>query len=159
MATVLLPTPSLRPAPPVPVLSTGGGVSPSDPGAAVIRAALELHRQLGPCLLAVVYEVILARQLRQQGLAVDRQLPVPVTFEGLRWEEGFRADLIVGGRLLVEVVSEQGGAEAPAQRLLTYLRVMGLPDGLLLNFGASDPGDVVHRISHSAGGGVGAAPS
>ena len=54
MATVLLPTPSLRPAPPVPVLSTGGGVSPSDPGAAVIRAALELHRQLGPGLLAVV---------------------------------------------------------------------------------------------------------
>lgn len=124
------------------------GVVPSDLCTAVIGGALELHRQLGPGLLAVVYEVILARQLRQLGLSVERQLPVPVTYEGLRWEEGFRADLLVGGRLVIEVVSEPSLTADHERRLATYLRVMSLPVGLLLNFGAGDPLEVAHRVEN-----------
>jgi GxxExxY protein len=148
MATSLLSESPSRPAsdrtPRLPAM----GVVPSDLCTAVIGAALELHRQLGPGLLAVVYEVILARQLRQLGFSVDRQSPVPVTYEGLRWEEGFRADLLIGGRLVVEVVSESGLAEDHERRLATYLRVMSLPVGLMLNFGAGDPLEVVHRVEN-----------
>lgn len=115
---------------------------------AVVDAAHVLHRDLGPGLLKAVYEILLARELRRRGFDVARQKPVPVAFDGLQWDEGFRADLLVDGRLLVEVKSVE--APATAQALLTYLRLLRLPLGLRINFGAAKFADGVTRVVNAA---------
>lgn len=119
---------------------------------AVVEAAHQLHRELGPGLLAAVYEILLARELRRRGFAVVRQKPVPVAFDGLEWNEGFRADLVVDGRLLVEVKSVEGLAPVHPQQLRTFLRLTQLPLGLLLNFGAARFSDGVQRVVNAGGG-------
>ncbi|MEY2410238.1 MAG: hypothetical protein QOF48_2908 [Verrucomicrobiota bacterium] len=74
-------------------------------GTLVLAAAIEVHRELGPGLLKSVYEVVLPRELSNRGLAVERQVPVPIVFKGIRFDEGFRADLIVTGKVLLELKS------------------------------------------------------
>ena len=71
----------------------------------IMDAAFLIHRTLGPGLLETVYEVILAKKLSEMGLAVDRQVPVPIRFEGITFDEGFRADLIVSEKVIVELKS------------------------------------------------------
>jgi GxxExxY protein len=104
--------------------------------AMVVDAALQLHRDLGPGLLESVYEAVLAKMLEQRGLSVERQKPVPIQYQGVSLDEGFRLDLLVDGQLIVELKSVENIHPVHPKQLLTYLRLMNLPLGLLINFGA-----------------------
>ena len=106
-------------------------------GQIVIDGALRVHRALGPGLLESVYETILAYELQGQGLAVRRQVPIPIVYHTIRFDEGFRADVIVGERVLVELKSISDFTPAHRKQLQTYLRLSGLKLGYLLNFGAA----------------------
>jgi iron complex transport system substrate-binding protein len=101
----------------------------------VVDAAYEVHRGLGPGLLESVYEVVLAETVRARGLKVERQKPIPIRFDGQVFDEGFRADLIVEGRVLVELKSVEQLARVHKKQVLTYLKLSGIPLGLLINFG------------------------
>lgn len=104
--------------------------------AIVVDAALQLHRDLGPGLLESAYEAVLAKILEQRGLQVERQKPVPVQYHGVSLDEGFRLDLLVDDQLIVELKSVENIHPVHPKQLLTYLRLMNLPLGLLINFGA-----------------------
>ena len=112
----------------------------------VLNIALRLHRELGPGLLESVYEALLAAKLEQIGYVVVRQMPVNVEFEGLLFEGAFRADLIVDGRLLVEVKSIERLQPVHGKQLLTYLRLTKQPVGLLINFGGETLKEGFRRI-------------
>lgn len=114
--------------------------------AEVVDAAFHLHKDLGPGLLESVYEAVLARMLAKRGLRVERQKPVPIEFGDLRFDEGFRVDLLVEGCLVVELKSVENLAPVHAKQLLTYLRLLHLPLGLLINFGAATFKEGVRRI-------------
>ena len=104
-------------------------------GSVVVDCAVALHRDLGPGLLETVYEVILARALERRGLSVQREVAVPIEYEGETFAEGFRADLIVESKVLLELKSVERVTPAHKKQLLTYLRLTGLKLGYLLNFG------------------------
>lgn len=104
-------------------------------GTIVVNCAIQLHRALGPSLLETVYEVTLARHLEKHGLAVDRQVAIPIEFEGEKFDEGFRADLIVEGKVIIELKSVERASPVHKKQLLTYLKLTGLKLGYLLNFG------------------------
>jgi iron complex transport system substrate-binding protein len=114
--------------------------------AVIVDCGYQLHRQLGPGLLESVYEVVLAKMLEQRGLRVERQKTVPIEFCGLRFDEGFRADLLVEGLVLVELKSVESIAAVHGKQVLTYLRLLNLPVGLLMNFGAATFKDGIRRI-------------
>ncbi|MDR3403505.1 MAG: GxxExxY protein [Chthoniobacter sp.] len=101
----------------------------------VVECAYELHRELGPGLLESVYEVVLADALRSRGLLVERQRPISIVFRGKRFDEGFRADLLVENLVLIEVKSVESLARVHRKQVLTYLRLTNLQLGLLVNFG------------------------
>jgi len=103
--------------------------------ARVMDSAFHIHRELGPGLLESVYEVILARQLTEAGLYLERQVSMPVTFQEAVFDEGFRADLIVEKKVLIELKSVEKLQPVHSKQLLTYLRLTGLRLGLLINFG------------------------
>ena len=105
--------------------------------AIVVDAAFHLHRDLGPGLLESVYEAVLARMLERRGLRVERQKAVAFDFDGMHFDEGLRVDLLVEGCLVVELKSVETLAPVHAKQLLTYLRLLNLPIGLLINFGAA----------------------
>lgn len=100
----------------------------------IVNAAYQIHTQLGPGLLESVYEKILFFELRRQGLTVERQKPIPVFWNGVKMEMGFRADLIVEGKVIVEVKSVENIAQVHPKQLLTYLRLGNCKLGLLINF-------------------------
>jgi iron complex transport system substrate-binding protein len=108
----------------------------NDISAVVLDAAIAVHRALGPGLLESVYEVTLSHMLEKRGLSVARQVPIPIEFDGIRFEKGFRADLVVEGSVLVELKSIDRLATVHRKTLLTYLRLSGFRLGLLINFGA-----------------------
>lgn len=114
-------------------------------GTLVLAAAIEVHRELGPGLLESVYEVVLARELAERGLTVARQLSVPIVFKGLRFDEGFRADLIVENKVLIELKSVERVTPAHKKQVQTYLRLTGLKLGYLLNFGEAVLKDGITR--------------
>jgi len=111
-----------------------------------VDCGFKLHQALGPGLLESVYEVCLASSLADRGLSVERQRPIPIRFNGLQFEEGFRADILVEGMLLIELKSTERYAAVHAKQVLTYLRLMNLPLGLLMNFGAPTFKDGVRRL-------------
>src|ERR1017187_8781084 len=117
--------------------------------AVVVDTAFHLYRDLGPGLLESVYEVILAKHLQGRGLSVARQLPVTIVFAGLRLDEGFRADLVVDRAFVVELKSVEQFAPVHAKQLLAYLRLMQLPLGLLINFGAPSFREGVRRVANN----------
>lgn len=102
----------------------------------VVDCGYKVHTGLGPGLLESVYEVILAHTITQRGLLVQLQYPVPIEYEGITFAEGFRADLLIAGQLLVELKSVELLAPVHSKQVLTYLRLLRLPLGLLINFGA-----------------------
>jgi GxxExxY protein len=112
----------------------------------VVDAALHLHRNLGPGLLESVYEMVLAAALIRRGYSVMRQQPVDIEFDGIQFPGAFRADLIVDGRLIVEIKSVERLTGAHAKQLLTYLRLMNQPMGLLINFGGETLKEGLRRI-------------
>jgi len=112
----------------------------------VVDAALKVHRELGPGLLETVYEVVLARELERRGLRVERQVPVPIVYEGVRFEEGLRADIIVEGKVILELKSVEQTGKVHAKQVLTYLKLKGLKLGFLLNFGSNLMKDGIERV-------------
>ena len=101
----------------------------------VMDAAFDIHRALGPGLLETVYEVILARKLENSGMSVERQVPISIRFEGMTFDEGFRADLIVERKVIIELKSVERLQPVHGKQLLTYLRLTDCRLGLLINFG------------------------
>lgn len=114
----------------------------------IVDAAYRIHSRIGPGLLESVYEMILARELERRGLRVERQKAVSFEFEELRFENAFRADLIVEGAVLVEVKSVATIADVHKKQLLTYLKLLDYRVGLLLNFGAPLMKDGIERIAN-----------
>jgi len=112
----------------------------------VVDYAYRMHVEIGPGLLESVYEAVLENLLRQHGLKVTRQQAVPVEVMGLRLDEGFRADLIVDDLLLIELKSVEKLAPIHGKQVLTYLRLLNLPLGLLINFGAATFKEGCQRI-------------
>ena len=111
-----------------------------------IDCGFRVHEDVGPGLLETAYEAFLAAALSEQGLQVEVQKPVPVTYRGVVIREAFRANLVVEQRLVVEVKSVERLAAVHAKQLLTYLRLMDLPLGLLMNFGADMFRDGLKRV-------------
>jgi len=103
-------------------------------GKQIVDAAIRVHRELGPGLLETVYEVILAHELRQRGLHVERQVPVNIEYQGLKFNEGFRADIIVENKVILELKCVEKLNNAHKKQLLTDLRFTGMRLGYLLNF-------------------------
>jgi GxxExxY protein len=114
----------------------------------VMDAAFLIHRELGPGLLESVYEVILARVLIDWELEVQRQMAVPIHFRGMTFEEGFRADLIVEKKVIIEIKSVDRLQAVHSKQLLTYLRLMDCRLGLLINFGENLLKDGFRRIAN-----------
>ena len=112
----------------------------------VVDCGYKVHTGLGPGLLESVYEAVLAKLLAGRGLFVERQKSVPILFEGLQFDEGFRADLVVDRKLLIELKSVENLAPVHSKQVLTYLRLLNLPLGLLMNFGAATFKEGVKRI-------------
>ncbi len=112
----------------------------------VVDAAIAIHSALGPGLLESVYEVVLAHELRKRGVTVERQKPIGIRYDGLVFDEGFRADLVVGGVVIVELKSVDALAAVHAKQLLTQLRLSGLKLGLLINFGEAHLKNGIKRL-------------
>ena len=112
----------------------------------IVDAAYHVHKRLGPGLLESVYEVILAHELRRRRLRVERQVPVAIVFDGIRFDEGFRADLIVQDKVIVELKSVENVVPVHKKQLLTYLRLADKRLGLLINFGAELIRDGISRV-------------
>ena len=112
----------------------------------IVDEAFKLHVAVGPGLLESVYEVLLAHRLQRRGLAVNRQVPVTIRLDGIIFDEGFRADLIVNNAVLVELKSVEQNHPVHAKQLLTYLRLSGKPVGLLINFGQALLTDGIKRL-------------
>ncbi len=106
-------------------------------GKGVVDVAVQIHRETGPGLLETVYEIILAHQLREQGFQVERQVAIPIKYQGLRFDEGFRADIIVEEKVIVELKCVEKLNNAHKKQLLTYLRLTDMHLGYLLNFSES----------------------
>ncbi len=104
-------------------------------GRHVVDSAVAIHRDLGPGLLESVYEVILTHELRQRGLHVERQVPIPIDFRGMKFDEAFRADIVVEGKVVLEIKSVEQLNQAHKKQIQTYLRLTGFKLGFLLNFG------------------------
>jgi iron complex transport system substrate-binding protein len=113
---------------------------------AIVDAAMKIHMDLGPGLLESVYEMVLAKALTKRGFHVERQKPVRFEYDGTVFEEGFRADLVVEDRVIVELKSVEKLAPVHSKQTLTYLRLMDLRVGLLINFGAATLKEGLHRI-------------
>ena len=112
----------------------------------VVDCGFRLHKELGPGLYENVYEVVLQKMLEDSGFSVKRQISVPIEVFGLSFDEGFRADLIVEGTLLVELKSVSQLAPVHSKQVLTYLRLLNLPLGLLINFGSATFKEGIKRI-------------
>ena len=100
----------------------------------VLAACIEVHRELGPGLLESAYEECLCRELSLRSLAFTRQVPVPVVYKGVRLDCGYRLDIVVGDKLLLEIKSVDEIHPIHEAQLMTYLRLSGLRVGLLINF-------------------------
>ncbi len=113
---------------------------------AVIGAAIEVHRHLGPGLLESTYEACLAHELQQRGIAFQLQVPLPVRYKGVSLECGYRIDAIVEGRLLLELKAVERILPIHAAQILTYMRLASVDTGLLINFNVTRLIDGVQRF-------------
>ena len=112
----------------------------------VVDESVSIHKQIGPGLFENVYEAVLAGRLEARGLAVARQHPVPLILEGHRFDPAFRVDLLVEGQLVLEIKAVEHLSKAHAKQLLTYLRLLNQPVGLLLNFSQATMKDGIRRL-------------
>ena len=119
--------------------------------AAVVDAAFKIHTTLGPGLLESVYEATLEYELKKRGLTTLRQIGLPVYYEGLKLELGYRVDLIVGEKVIIEIKSIEALAPIHKRQLLTYLRLANMRLGLLINFNVERIKDGIHRVVNGLG--------
>jgi len=115
-------------------------------GDIIIDTAFYIHKELGPGLLESVYETILTKLLSKKGLSVQRQVSIPVEFEGEYFEEGFRIDIFVNGKVIIELKSVGKIASSHTKQLLTYLKLTNTKVGYLLNFGSALMKEGIVRI-------------
>jgi GxxExxY protein len=115
-------------------------------GKVIVDTALHLHKRLGPGLLETVYEVILAYELKKRQMNVERQVQIPILYEGIQFEEGFRADIIVNDKVIIELKSVEALNNAHKKQLLTYLKLMDMKLGFLLNFSEELMKDGITRV-------------
>ncbi|MGJ3242046.1 MAG: GxxExxY protein [Opitutales bacterium] len=115
-------------------------------GKIVVDAAVKVHSALGPGLLESVYEAVLAKELEGRSLSVVRQVAVPIEYAGMKFDEGFRADLIVEGKVILELKSVEQMSKVHHKQLFTYLKLKELKLGYLLNFGAPLIKDGIKRM-------------
>ncbi len=119
-------------------------------GRIVVDCALHVHQKLGPGLLESVYEVTLAHELMKRGLLVERQMPIPIQYDNLKFDEGFRADIIVEGLVILELKSVEQVHPVHKKQLLTYLRLADKRLGYLINFGSELMKEGLSRVSNGA---------
>lgn len=112
----------------------------------ILDAAFKVHTRTGPGLLESVYEVTLAHELRKAGLRVERQVPIPIRYDDLTFDEGFRADLLVEDKVIVELKSIEQLARVHGKQLLTQLRLSDRKLGLLINFGEIHLKNGIERV-------------
>jgi GxxExxY protein len=120
--------------------------SPNDVAREVVDAALQVHRALGPGLLEKVYEAVLTYEIARRGLEVERQVPVPVVYDGRTFDVGHRLDLVVADVLVVEIKSVENLLPVHFKQVLTYLKLTGRHLGLLINFNEALLRDGLHRL-------------
>ena len=109
-------------------------------------AAFQIHKRLVPGLLVSVNEVVLAHELKKRGLRVKRQVPVAIVYDDIKFDVGFRADLIIEDKVIVELKSVENVVPVHKKQLLTYLRLADKRLGLLINFGAELIRDGISRV-------------
>ncbi|GDY09266.1 MAG: GxxExxY protein [Planctomycetota bacterium] len=114
----------------------------------VVDASIKLHKALGPGLLESVYCVLLEHKLVERGYRVEREKEVAIEFEGVQFEVGFRADLVINGCFIVELKSVEQLARVHGKQLLTYLKLTGYRLGLLINFGEELLKDGIKRVAN-----------
>ena len=114
-------------------------------GTIIVESAIAVHRELGPGLLETVYEVALTYELRQRGLTVKRQVPIPIKYRGIKFDEGFKADIFVEDRVIVELKSVAKVTAAHKKQIQTHLRLAERKLGYLLNFGEALMKDRITR--------------
>ncbi|MBS1614966.1 MAG: GxxExxY protein [Bacteroidetes bacterium] len=112
----------------------------------ILDTCIRLHSQYGPGLFETVYEELLAFELAKQNLSLQRQQPIPILHEGLKIELGFKADLIIENKVLIEIKSLKALEDVHFKSVLTYLKLTGLKLGLLINFNESLLKQGYHRI-------------
>lgn len=112
----------------------------------VVDTAYQIHTKLGPGLLESVYEIILVHKLTKLGLNVERQKSIPIVFEGIKFDEGFRADVVVENKIILELKSIEEVSKAHKKQVLTYLRLADKRLGFLINFGAALFKEGIFRI-------------
>jgi len=119
---------------------------------AVVQASWRIYRDVGPGLLESVYELLLATRLEERGLRVERQRALDLSYRGLTLPGAFRVDLLVDRRLVVEVKAAERMPAVAVRQTLTYLRLLNLPLGLIVNFGGADFSGAVRRVvnNHNA---------
>ena len=112
----------------------------------VIDECIAIHRELGPGLFENVYEAVLAGRLEKRGLVVARQFPVPVEIDGQLFDPAFRVDILVERQLVLEIKAVERLSQTHIRQLLTYLRLLKQPVGLLLNFSEATMKDGIRRV-------------
>ncbi|OYW44491.1 MAG: Fe3+ hydroxamate ABC transporter substrate-binding protein [Sphingomonadales bacterium 32-68-7] len=112
----------------------------------VVDECIRIHRELGPGLLESVYETVLAGALSRHGLIVERQVPVDIAYDGMRFTAAFRIDILVEGQLILEIKSVESLKNLHAKQLLTYLRLTGRSVGMLLNFSGETMREGIRRV-------------
>lgn len=112
----------------------------------VVDAAYRVHSALGPGLLESVYERVLSFELTKRGLRHVRQQAVPIVYEGEKFDDGFRADIVVEGKVILELKSVESVEKVHLKQLLTYIRLADKRLGLLINFGAPMIKEGIHRV-------------
>ncbi|MCD6585640.1 MAG: GxxExxY protein [Desulfobacteraceae bacterium] len=112
----------------------------------IVDAAFKVHTTLGPGLLESVYEIVLAHEISQKGLRVERQKAIPIEYNGIKFKEGFRADMVVQNLVIIELKSVEKVSSVHKKQLLTYLRLSDKKLGLLINFGSALIKNGISRI-------------
>ena len=112
----------------------------------ILDAAFAVHTKLGPGLLESVYEVVLAYELQKRGLTAERQKAMPIVYDSIRFDEAFRSDVVVNGKVIAELKSVEALLPVHAKQLLTQLRLSGLKLGLLINFGEAHLKNGIRRV-------------
>ena len=112
----------------------------------ILDAAFTVHTKLGPGLLESVYEVVLAYELKKRDLTAERQKPMSILYDNIRFDEAFRSDLVVNGKVIAELKSVESLLPVHGKQLLTQLRLSGLKLGLLINFGEAHLKNGIKRV-------------
>ena len=114
-------------------------------GTIVVDSAIRVHRALGPGLMEKVYQIVLGWELEKRGLQIESEVLVPIVYRGVTFDQGFRADIIINDKVVLELKSVEHATAAHKKQILTYLRLTGKKLGYLLNFGEALMKDGITR--------------